>query len=132
MKRRLLVLATLTMLTTGVCTTAAVIHDRRLGLPEDELRGRVAAGTSEQATFELLRALAADPPTHAAVTDPSTFTVSQEYCAPRPFSLVDRGIPEGYHAIALRVANDGQWLPLMCTDRYIAYFLFDEHGQYYD
>src|SRR5437773_957643 len=123
MKRTLLLLATFAMLAAGSCATVVVIHDQRVGLPEDELRGRVPAGANEQQTLDLLRTLAAHPPNHSDVDEPSARVVSHEDCLLRPpCSLV---VPAGYHEVVTRVTNDGQWLPLMCTDRYIAIFVFD-------
>lgn len=132
------ILFTIAALITAVaaCTTTAVVHDRVTTMDQQDFRERVephlSAGADHEDVAEFLDDLAKDPGTNTKIWHYPPKVVEQYDCAPRPCSLVDRGVPPGWTDIVVRVENHGHWLLGICTDEFIAWLVFDEEETFRD
>jgi len=94
----------------GGCVGVVRVHDDRVTLSEDEFRGRVASqvavGASENDVTAFLNSLeTSDRSDHAVIKHYPAEVVAQDWCLPRPCSLVDGGVSPGVIEITARVWN---------------------------
>lgn len=117
------------------CVVYAAFANRSIQadrLPEGELRAiideRLPTGASEAQVLSVLIDLSMSNARQGAtlnVLEPDT--VAQEQCAPRPCSLVDRGVAPGSRAIAVRVEfAGGVWPIVTCREEYLVYFVLED------
>jgi hypothetical protein len=129
-KRRLLVGVFLLLAVLAAGYTVAEIHDARLArFSESDLRTlaeqHLSTNSDAAAVEAFLEQLRAHPPDSATIWVYPAEVVAQEYCMPRPCSLVDRGVEPSVQVITMVVENESGWLRAACLDSYFAYFVFD-------
>ena len=118
----------------GGCGVAAWVHDDRARLSEDEFRERldhsVGMGASEDEVADFLAKVTTAKPHEATIYFYAPKVVAQTDCAPRPCSLIDRGVEPGVDVVTARIENVHGWLPSICADEFTAFIIFDRSNRY--